>query len=89
MARLKDSIRDDYMLVEIHPCIIGQPYGLGDEDIFFVLMASRLKGYSLFPINRWPCPVYVIRILDDRILGSSSFDREQVEMMSWGVIHQI
>jgi hypothetical protein len=86
VARLTDRARDGYMLVEIHPPVIGQPYGLGDEDIFFILLSSKWQGYSIFPVSHWPCTVYVIRVLDDHVLGVSSFETRQVEMMSWDTI---
>lgn len=74
------------MLIEIHPAVIGQRYGLGDEDIFFVLLAAKWRGYSLFPVSHWPCPVNVYRVLDERVLGASSFEPEQVTLMAWGTI---
>lgn len=87
-GRLKDAFRDDYMLVEITPPIIGQKYGLGGRDISQVILATRHKGYTLFPVTEWPAFVYIIRILDENILTTMQFSANQVEMILWGVIHK-
>lgn len=88
LARLKDNFRNDYMLVKIDPPIIGQPYGLGDKNINTVILATRHKGYTLFPVTKWPAFVYVIRILDESIISTGRFVTEQVEMILWGVLYR-
>jgi hypothetical protein len=84
--RLRDGVRDDYMLVEIEPPISGQRYGLMDSDITKLILSTRLKGFSLFPITSWPCEVYVARILDRTVVQSRTFNREQVELIGWATI---
>jgi hypothetical protein len=85
-GRLRDSVRDDYMLVEIEPPISGQRYNLMDNDITELILATRLKGFSLFPVTSWPCEVYVARILDRTVVQSRIFNREQVELIGWATI---
>jgi hypothetical protein len=85
-ARLKDQVRDDHMLVEISPPLIGQRYGQGSKDITHLLLTGRHQGFSLFPIKQWPCHVYISRILDDAIFKSQMFTAEQVEIIAWGTI---
>ncbi len=87
VRKLKGQGRDDCMLVEIHPPIIGQPFGLGGDDIFFVVLSPRWKKYSLSPLDRWPCPVYVYRILDKQVLEAHALEGNQVEVMAWGNIY--
>lgn len=87
ICRLHDSIRDDYMLVEITPPLIGQIFGLGDKDISLLILSTRHKGFTLFPITEWPCSVYVTRILDDRILETKSFNVEQVQLIAWAILY--
>jgi hypothetical protein len=84
--RLRDQLRDDYMEVEIDPLLEGQSFGLGVKDLNRLLLASRLEGFTLYPINQWPVPVYVIRVLDDAILASGYFEKNQVEIVAWGMI---
>jgi hypothetical protein len=85
-ARLKDPVRDDHMLVEIEPPVIGQNYGLGGEDISNLILSARHEGFSLFPVKEWPCHVYIARILDDTITKTLTFTRGQVEIIAWGMI---
>ena len=84
--RLRDNIRDDYLVVDITPPIIGQRYGLGDNDITQLILATRHQGLTLFPVTEWPAHVYVYRILDDAILSQDFFEGHQVEMIAWGII---
>lgn len=85
-ARLKDPVRDDHMLVEIEPPLIGQGYGLGGQDITNLILSARHEGFSLFPVKEWPCHVYIARILDDTIARTLAFTRNQVEVIAWGMI---
>jgi hypothetical protein len=86
VGRLRDAVRDDYMVVMIEPELIGQGFGLGSEDIRQLIISSRLQGFTLFPTSQFPCPVYVARILDEAVLRSGSFTRDQVELIAWGTI---
>jgi hypothetical protein len=85
-GRLKDQVRDDHMLIEIAPPLIGQRYGLGSKDIANLILSARHEGFSLFPIKEWPCHVYIARILDDAITKTLTFTRSQVEIIAWGMI---
>jgi hypothetical protein len=55
-ARLRDQVRDDYMLIQIEPPLIGQQFGLGDKDISQLIISARLQGDTLFPVSHWPFP---------------------------------
>ena len=77
--RLRDDYRDDYMQITIDPPLIGQPFGLGQKDISELLIAARWKGFSLYPVNQWPISVYVIRIIDDSILQTKFFKKDQIQ----------
>jgi hypothetical protein len=87
-GRMRDSARDDYMLVKIDPPLSGQPHGLGECDISEVLLATRHAGKTLFPVSEWPAFVYVIRIADEGILQTKTFSKDQVEMIRWGVLQK-
>jgi hypothetical protein len=88
LKRLTDSKRDDYMLVTISPEIIGQKFGLGARNIERLILSTRLIGTSLYPIQQWPCQVYVMRIKNEDILTKGRFDAADVEMISWGTLHK-
>ena len=85
-ARLKDQVRDDHMLIEIEPPVIGQKYGLGGKDISHLILSARYEGASLFPVREWPCHVYVTRIVDDVVIEALVFTRSQVEIIACGMI---
>lgn len=83
---MNDGVRDDHMLIKIEPPLIGQSFGLGSKDISNLLISARFAGTSLFPVAKWPCHVYVSRILDETITRTLSFTAEQIEMIAWGTI---
>jgi hypothetical protein len=87
-SRLRDAGRDDCMLVAIDPPVIGQPYGLGGEDIYYLLLASKWQGRTLWPISEWPFPVYVLRPLRKSILHDSEVDHTQMQLIEWGLLHR-
>lgn len=86
--RLRDARRDDWMLVAIEPPVIGQPYGLGGKDIYYLLLATRHQGQTLFPVSEWPAHVYVVRLLDNSTLDQQEFDHAKTELIDWGVLHR-
>jgi len=85
-ARLRDDVRDDYMLIEIEPPLIGQGFGLGGNNITQLIISTRHQGYTLYPITEWPSHVYVTRILDEAVLQTLSFAKIQVEVIAWAMI---
>jgi hypothetical protein len=86
--RLRDARRDDWMLVAIEPPVIGQPFGLGGENIYLLLLAARFQGQTLFPVSVWPALVYVVRPLSKSILSCTQFDDTQAQLIDWGVLHR-
>lgn len=43
-CRLRDPVRDDYMLIEIDPVLTGQPFGFGDQNISRLVLSTRHEG---------------------------------------------
>jgi hypothetical protein len=86
--QLRENLRDDCLLIDITPSIIGKTYGLGGDDITQLILATRHVGVTLFPVTEWPAHVYVYRILDDTILSQDVFDASQIEMIAWGIIYR-
>jgi hypothetical protein len=85
-ARLRDNVRDDHMLIDVEPALDGQRFGLGPADITQLIVSARQRGQTLYPISSWPLSVYVARIVDETIIGSGKFTREQVELIAWGTL---
>jgi hypothetical protein len=88
IRRLRDKRRNDLMLVSIDPPIIGQQCGLGARDVDVIILASRLEGYSLFPISDWPCPVYCGRIIGDGPDQKGFIAAKSYEIIDWAAIWQ-
>ena len=89
IKRLKGRSYDDYLLVKIDPPIFGQAYGLGAEDIDYVVLAVRYVKTSLFPISEWPLYVHVARLLcDTDIADKTSLEEKDIELIGWGEINQ-
>ena len=75
------------MLVKIEPVLVGQDFGLGGEDIDFLILSTVFEGETLFPIQKWPVAVYVGRIKDKVILTSLTFAIGQVELIAKGLLY--
>lgn len=88
LRRLRDDRRDDYMLVEITPALIGQSFGLGAQDVTKLILSTRHQGHTLFPIDEWPVYVYVARPVEEKVIEAGVFGREQVQLIAWGMLFQ-
>ena len=60
LRRIKSELRDDLALVEIIPPLPAVTYDT-DQDIDSLILGSRLEGLSIFPVSRWPLPVYICK----------------------------
>jgi hypothetical protein len=83
-ARLRDSVRDDHMVIDIEPVLEGQSFGLGATDITRLILSARHRGQTLYPVSEWPLFVYVARIVDNAVLDTGTITRGQVELIAWG-----
>jgi hypothetical protein len=83
IARKRDNVRDDYMLVEIHPHAKSKKSG---NEFSHLLLAARHSGVTLFPISEWPTFVYVNGVLDASVVTKDEFKLSQIEMICWGAI---
>ena len=85
-ARLHDDVRDDYMLVDIDPPLSGQRFGLGGADVMSLVISSRHRGQTLYPVSEWPSYVYVARVVDNEIPSAGALSKGQLELIAWGAI---
>jgi hypothetical protein len=74
------------MLVEIDPVLIDQSNELEGRGISQLIISTRFKGYTLYPLTAWPSHVYIARILDETILRTLSFTKKQIELIAWGML---
>lgn len=86
--RLMNGHPDGYMLCEIDPPIVGQPYGLGGQDIYRIVVASRHDGYSVFAINSWPTYVHIARLARNISDDEFTLAERDIESIGWGEIYE-
>lgn len=86
--RLMNGHPDEYMLCEIDPPIVGQPYGLGAQEIYRVIIASRHSGYSIFAIKDWPGYVHVARLIRDVSGDKFAIAENDIESIGWAEIYE-
>jgi hypothetical protein len=87
VKRLRSDKRDDLLLVTIDPPLVGQPYGLGSRDIDIILVVTRYKGDSLFPIKDWPVYVHVARLLIDNPEEREQIHDNEFEEIGWAELY--
>src|ERR1700733_2257038 len=85
IRRMKDSMRDDYMLVAIEPPL-QQESGIGFIDLYKLIIATRFKNRSLYPIVSWPCHIFVFRPLREDVTNGTQFDSGNVRLTAWAML---
>ncbi len=75
-------------LVKISPNLVGQNYGLGGEDIDYLILTPRHIGISIEDIKQFPCYVYIIRIKNNSIPPENILESKDLETIAWGEIYQ-
>lgn len=85
--RLRGDHRDDFLLVKIDPPLIGQKYGMGGKDLDEVIVATRHKGASLFPVREWPVFVHVVRVLVP-VEGRDLLHDHEIESIGWAELYE-
>ena len=88
LRQITSNSRNDMLLVEIDPPLIGQKYGLGDRDIKHVIIAPRHQGSSLFPISEWPMFVHVARLLTDNLEHLDKLEESDFESIAWAELYR-
>lgn len=88
LARIASESRNDLLLIEIEPPIVGQRYGLGEKDIDVVVVATRHAGDSLFPIEEWPVFVHVARCLTEVSKAREILMDKDLEEIAWAELYQ-
>lgn len=77
----------DCVLIEIAPPIIGQLFGLGDNDIDKLILTSRWSDSGFPAVTIGAMPVLIYRILNLRVLSEFSLRDSDVELTAWGEIY--
>lgn len=88
LKRLTSESRDDLLLIEIDPPLVGQKYGLGANDINLVVVAPRHRENSLFPVKEWPVAVHVARLLIEDPQERDIVQNTELETIGWAELYQ-
>lgn len=88
VKRLSTEGRDDLLLLKVDPPLPGQKYGLGSHDVDMVLVATRHRGSSLFPINEWPTFVHVARPLVEHPELRDYLGSDEFESIAWAELYR-
>jgi len=83
-----ESNQKEGWVVKITPNLIGQSYGLGGEDIDYLILTPRHLGVNIYDIKKFPCFVYIIRIINNKIPTENIIDSNSVEVIAWGEIYK-
>jgi hypothetical protein len=86
LARLYDHRRGDYMLVDIQPPLLGQHFGLGQTEVASLVISTRHRGQTLYPISEWPSYVYVSRLVKGPASSGAPLLEGDLEPVAWGAI---
>jgi len=79
--------RDDYLLIEITPPLSGDAYGIEGVQLNELLIATRHRGVSLFPIKKWPVDVYVLRILIENPREREVIRENDIVLIGWAELY--
>jgi hypothetical protein len=83
--RLQCGERDDYMLISIEPPL-KMRHGIGYRDVYKVIVASRFKGQTLYPISAWPSHVFVMTYPDEIVSGKPEINPERIQIIAWAML---
>lgn len=87
IKRVRSDSRDDLLLIMVEPPLIGQPFGLGGRDIDTLLVGTRHKGATLFPITDWPVFVHVARLLIKNPEEREQIHDNEFESIAWAELY--
>ncbi|HEV2452993.1 MAG TPA: hypothetical protein VGY98_01950 [Verrucomicrobiae bacterium] len=85
--RLRGTKRDDYLLIRIDPPIHAQNSGLATSEIDEVIIATRFKEDTLFPVSQWPLSVHVARLVTPMPEGSEILHDGQLKEIAWAELY--
>ena len=82
--RIATPNRDDLLLVRVDPPLPSEIGGAWPDRL---IVASRHKGYSLFPVREWPGFVHVARLLEPEPALVDPVRANQYELIGWAEIY--
>ncbi|MFO0761712.1 MAG: hypothetical protein U0359_35040 [Byssovorax sp.] len=87
IKRVDGRATDGYLVVRIDPPLDGQRHRMGEHALDLVVLATRHKGTSLFPISKWPISVYVAKILENA-QNKNQLGKTDLEIIGWADLYK-
>ncbi len=81
-----ETIKEGW-LVKVTPNVVGQNYGLGNDDIDYLVLTPRHKDVKISSIEDFPCFVHIARIEDNNLFGGDKINVNELEVIAWGEIY--
>lgn len=88
IKRLHLKDRDDLLLIHIEPPLSGIRYNISSEEIDNIMIATRHRGETLFPIAKWPVSVYVLVPLIDDPEKVDELKENEYKLIAWAEIYR-
>jgi hypothetical protein len=88
LKRMSGPGRDDLLLARIDPPIVDQEHGSDAQNVETVLLATRHKGASLFPIIQWPVFVHVLRATINNVEDRDSLQKGEFRNIAWAELYK-
>lgn len=75
------------IVANVAPFILAQEFGV--PELATVVLAARHEGEDLASIQRFPCFVFVCRVVGlDPVSSGRVFERADVEIVGWGELYR-
>ena len=75
------------VLATVDPAIDGERFGDG-SDITQVILANRHEGDTLSTIVRFPCFVFVTRLVTEGVENRATVTKADLEIIAWGELYR-
>ncbi len=74
-------------LVKLKPGVDGRTWGY-DEILEFFVIANRHQGEQLFPVKKFPCFVYITRLLNEEVKNKYTISSSELQIIAWGELYK-
>lgn len=87
IKRFRAVRRDDYLLISVSPPLDCNAFGLTDIELNQLVIGTRHKGASLFPIRKWPVQVYVLHLLVENFTEYDTIPDDKLVLLGWAELY--
>ena len=88
IKRIHAVRRDDYLLIKIKPPLDLHARGVPEGETDRLIIASRHKGETLFPVEKWPLAVYVLLPQNEDPEKRLMLKDNEISLIGWAEIYK-